>query len=90
MTHRAPRDAARRLIVSFVLALLAPATALVWLGLRFIEQDRGLIERQFANAARAPPTVRSPVSSSRSRPRSAASPAIPPTWQSARTTMPSS
>jgi hypothetical protein len=47
MTHRAPRDAARRLIVSFVLALLAPATALVWLGLRFIEQDRALIERQF-------------------------------------------
>src|SRR5687767_3875820 len=47
MTHRAPREAARRLIVSFVLALLVPATALVWLGLRFIEQDRLLVERQF-------------------------------------------
>ena len=32
--------------MSFAVALLAPAAALVWLGLRFIEQDRALGDRQ--------------------------------------------
>ena len=36
----------RRLIVSFVLVLLVPAIAVVWLGVRLIEQDRALAVRQ--------------------------------------------
>ena len=32
--------ASRRLILSFVLVLLVPAVAVVWLGARLIEQDR--------------------------------------------------
>lgn len=45
-TQGAWRGALRRLIVSFVLALLVPATAVVWLGVRLIEQDRALASRQ--------------------------------------------
>ena len=36
----------RRFIVSFVLVLLVPATAVVWLGVRLVEQDRALASRQ--------------------------------------------
>ncbi len=39
--------ASRRLILSFVLVLLIPAVAVVWLGARLIEQDRALASRQF-------------------------------------------
>jgi hypothetical protein len=45
-TPRAWRGASRRLIVSFVLVLLVPATAVVWLGARLVEQDRALASRQ--------------------------------------------
>ena len=45
-TPRAWRGASRRLIVSFVLVLLVPATAVVWLGMRLVEQDRALASRQ--------------------------------------------
>ena len=38
--------ASRRLILSFVLVLLVPAVAVVWLGARLIEQDRTLASRQ--------------------------------------------
>ena len=38
--------ASRRLILSFVLVLLVPAVAVVWLGARLIEQDRALASRQ--------------------------------------------
>ena len=38
----------RRLIVSFVLLLLLPAAAIVWLGVRLLEQDRSLESRQMA------------------------------------------
>ena len=40
--------APRRLIVSFVLLLLLPAAAIVWLGVRLLEQDRSLESRQLA------------------------------------------
>ena len=40
------RGASRRLILSFVLGLLVPATAVVWLGARLVEQDRALASRQ--------------------------------------------
>ena len=36
----------RRLLLSFVLLLLLPATAVVWLGLRLMQQDRDLESRQ--------------------------------------------
>jgi signal transduction histidine kinase len=45
-TQGAWLGASRRLILSFVLALLVPATAVVWLGVRLIEQDRALASRQ--------------------------------------------
>ena len=45
-TPRAWPGASRRLILSFVLALLVPAVAVVWLGARLIEQDRALASRQ--------------------------------------------
>jgi len=45
-TTRAWRGASRRLILSFVLVLLVPAAAVVWLGVRLIEQDRALASRQ--------------------------------------------
>jgi len=45
-TPLARRGASRRLIVSFVLVLLVPATAVVWLGARLVEQDRALASRQ--------------------------------------------
>ena len=45
-TPRAWLGASRRLILSFVLVLLVPATAVVWLGARLIEQDRTLASRQ--------------------------------------------
>jgi signal transduction histidine kinase len=45
-TPRAWLGASRRLILSFVLVLLVPATAVVWLGVRLIEQDRALASRQ--------------------------------------------
>jgi tetratricopeptide (TPR) repeat protein len=45
-TPRAWRSAPRRLILSFVLVLLVPAAAVVWLGVRLIEQDRALASRQ--------------------------------------------
>ena len=38
--------ASRRLILSFVLVLLVPAVAVVWLGARLVEQDRQLASRQ--------------------------------------------
>lgn len=45
-TRRAWLGASRRLILSFVLVLLVPATAVIWLGVRLIEQDRALASRQ--------------------------------------------
>src|SRR5689334_10643066 len=36
----------RRLIASFVVLLLLPAAAILWLGVRLIEQDRSLESRQ--------------------------------------------
>lgn len=45
-TPRAWLGASRRLILSFVLVLFVPATAVVWLGVRLIEQDRALAARQ--------------------------------------------
>lgn len=45
-TQGAWLGASRRLILSFVLALLVPATAVVWLGVRLIEQDRAVASRQ--------------------------------------------
>ncbi|MBI1874168.1 MAG: hypothetical protein HYS05_09810 [Acidobacteria bacterium] len=45
-TQRAWLGASRRLILLFVLVLLVPATAVVWLGVRLIEQDRALASRQ--------------------------------------------
>jgi signal transduction histidine kinase len=38
--------ASRRLILSFVLVLLVPAAAVVWLGVRLVDQDRTLAARQ--------------------------------------------
>ena len=38
--------ASRRLILSFVLVLLVPAAAVVWLGVRLVDQDRALAARQ--------------------------------------------
>jgi signal transduction histidine kinase len=38
--------ASRRLILSFVLVLLVPAAAVVWLGARLVDQDRALASRQ--------------------------------------------
>jgi two-component system, OmpR family, phosphate regulon sensor histidine kinase PhoR len=38
--------ASGRLILSFVLVLLVPAAAVVWLGLRLVDQDRALAARQ--------------------------------------------
>ncbi len=46
VTPRAWLGASRRLILSFVLVLLVPAAAVVWLGVRLIEQDRALASRQ--------------------------------------------
>ena len=46
MTLRTWLGASQRLILSFVLVLLVPATAVVWLGVRLIEQDRALASRQ--------------------------------------------
>ena len=46
VTPRAWLGASRRLILSFVLVLLVPAGAVVWLGARLIEQDRALASRQ--------------------------------------------
>lgn len=43
---RAWLGASRRLILSFVLVLLVPAAAVVWLGVRLVEQDRALASRQ--------------------------------------------
>ena len=43
---RASLGAPRRLILSFVLVLLVPAVAVVWLGVRLIEQDRAIASRQ--------------------------------------------
>jgi hypothetical protein len=43
---RAWLAASQRLILSFVLVLLLPATAVVWLGVRLLEQDRALASRQ--------------------------------------------
>src|SRR5687767_142512 len=45
-TPLAWRATPRRLIVSFVFVLLVPATAVVWLGVRLVEQDRALASRQ--------------------------------------------
>src|SRR5947207_11343798 len=45
-TPRVWVGASRRLILSFVLVLLVPAAAVVWLGVRLIEQDRALASRQ--------------------------------------------
>jgi signal transduction histidine kinase len=45
-TTRAWLGASRRLILSFVLVLLVPAGAVVWLGVQLIEQDRALASRQ--------------------------------------------
>ena len=45
-TPRTWPGASRRLILSFVLVLLLPAVAVVWLGARLIEQDRALASRQ--------------------------------------------
>jgi signal transduction histidine kinase len=41
-----PRGASRRLIAAFVLLLLLPAAAVVWLGVRLIVQDRQLESEQ--------------------------------------------
>jgi signal transduction histidine kinase len=38
--------ASRRLILSFVLVLLVPAAAVVWLGVHLVDQDRALAARQ--------------------------------------------
>lgn len=46
MTRRARLGASRRLIWSFLLVMLVPAMAVVWLGVRLIEQDRALAYRQ--------------------------------------------
>ncbi len=46
VTPRASIGASRRLILSFVLVLLVPAAAVVWLGVRLIEQDRTIASRQ--------------------------------------------
>ena len=43
---RAWLGASRRLILSFVLVLLVPAAAVIWLGVRLIEADRVLASRQ--------------------------------------------
>jgi two-component system, OmpR family, phosphate regulon sensor histidine kinase PhoR len=43
---RAWRGASRRLILSFTLVLLAPAAAVVWLGVRLVDEDRALASRQ--------------------------------------------
>jgi len=45
-TPRAWRGAPRRLILSFTLVLLAPAAAVVWLGVRLVDEDRALASRQ--------------------------------------------
>ena len=45
-TPRAWRGAPRRLILSFTLVLLAPAAAVVWLGVRLVDEDRALAARQ--------------------------------------------
>jgi signal transduction histidine kinase len=45
-TPRVWQGASRRLIVSFVLVLLVPAAAVVWLGARLIEQDRAIASDQ--------------------------------------------
>ena len=36
----------RRRILSFTLVLLAPAAAVVWLGVRLVDEDRALAARQ--------------------------------------------
>ena len=46
VTPRATLGASRRLILSFVLVLLVPALAVVWLGVRLIEQDRAIASCQ--------------------------------------------
>ena len=43
---RAWLGASRRLVLSFILVLLLPAAAVVWLGARLIDQDRALASRQ--------------------------------------------
>src|SRR5436190_23151508 len=45
-TPRVWFGASRRLLLSFVLVLLVPAAAVVWLGLHLIDQDRALASRQ--------------------------------------------
>ncbi len=40
--------APNRLILSFLLLLLLPAAAVVWLGIQLLEQDRDLEARQLA------------------------------------------
>jgi signal transduction histidine kinase len=45
-TLQAWRGAPRRLILSFTLVLLAPAAAVVWLGVRLVDEDRALASRQ--------------------------------------------
>jgi signal transduction histidine kinase len=40
------QGASRRLILSFVLVLLVPAAAVIWLGVRLVDQDRTLAARQ--------------------------------------------
>ena len=52
-TQGAWLGASRRLILSFVLALLVPAAAVVWLGVRLIEQDRALASRQLRVSSHA-------------------------------------
>lgn len=46
MKPRAWAGASRRLLLSFVFVLLVPAAAVVWLGVRLIDQDRALALRQ--------------------------------------------
>ena len=46
VTPRASIGASRRLILSFVLVLLVPALAVIWLGVRLIEQDRAIASGQ--------------------------------------------
>src|SRR5215831_10713876 len=43
---RAWRGVPRRLLLSFTLVLLAPAAAVVWLGVRLVDEDRALATRQ--------------------------------------------